>query len=134
MERKCGVRSKYLRYIENQKISTTSKKTLRKINKIFRDKKLQRLIDSNLFWLKVIKIIPTKTKEVVYDLEVKHPHFQNFIGEGGIILHNSGYSHDPITQKFLKENWEKHPEIFRKTWVSWKNHKDNKNQKKIDEF
>ena len=45
-----------------------------------------------------------------------------------------GYMSNAITQKFLKENWEKHPEIFRKTWVSWKNHKDNKNQKKIDEF
>ena len=39
-----------------------------------------------------------------------------------------------ITQKFLKENWEKHPEIFRKSWSSWKNHRDGKAQKKIGEF
>ena len=45
-----------------------------------------------------------------------------------------GYMSNPITQKFLKENWEKHPEIFRKSWVSWKNHKDAKNQKKLDDF
>ncbi len=45
-----------------------------------------------------------------------------------------GYSSNPITQKFLKENWNKHPEIFRKSWISWKNHKNAKNQKKLDDF
>ena len=45
-----------------------------------------------------------------------------------------GYMSNEITQKFLKENWEKHPEIFRKSWSSWKNHRDGKAQKKIGEF
>lgn len=45
-----------------------------------------------------------------------------------------GYSSNEITQKFLKENWEKHPEIFRKTWISWKNHKNAKNQQKLTDF
>lgn len=45
-----------------------------------------------------------------------------------------GYPSNPITQKFLKENWEKYPEIFRRTWVSWKNHKNAKLQKKLGEF
>ena len=45
-----------------------------------------------------------------------------------------GYMSNEITQKFLKENWEKHPEIFRKSWSSWKNHRDGKEQKKIGEF
>mgnify|MGYP001600488955 CR=1 FL=1 len=45
-----------------------------------------------------------------------------------------GYMSNPITQKFLKENWEKHPEIFRKSWVSWQNHKNGKAQKKLGEF
>ncbi len=45
-----------------------------------------------------------------------------------------GYTSNKITQKFLKENWEKHPEIFRKSWVSWQNHKNNKQQKKLEEF
>lgn len=45
-----------------------------------------------------------------------------------------GYSSNNITQKFLKENWEKHPEIFRKSWISWKNHHDGKAQKKLGEF
>ncbi len=46
----------------------------------------------------------------------------------------SGYSSDPITQKFIKENFDKHPEIFRKSWSTWKNHNNNKKQKKLDEF
>jgi ribonuclease HII len=45
-----------------------------------------------------------------------------------------GYMSNPTTQKFLKENWEKHPELFRKSWSSWKNHQSEKKQKKLDEF
>ena len=45
-----------------------------------------------------------------------------------------GYSSNPITQKFVKENWEKHPEIFRKTWVTWLNHKKMKDQKTLANF
>ena len=45
-----------------------------------------------------------------------------------------GYSSNPITQKFVKENWDKHPELFRKSWVTWKNHKEAKEQKKLDDF
>lgn len=46
----------------------------------------------------------------------------------------AGYPSDPTTQKFLKENWNKHPEIFRKSWISWQNHKNGKDQKKLGEF
>lgn len=46
----------------------------------------------------------------------------------------SGYTSNPICQKFLKENWEKYPELFRKTWISWKNHKNAKGQRKLEEF
>ena len=45
-----------------------------------------------------------------------------------------GYTSNPITQKFLKENWEKHPEIFRKSWITWKNHHAEKQQKSLKEF
>jgi len=45
-----------------------------------------------------------------------------------------GYTSNKVTQKFLEENWEKHPEIFRKSWISWKNHKSKKEQKDLDEF
>lgn len=45
-----------------------------------------------------------------------------------------GYPSNEITQKFLKENWEKYPEIFRKTWSSYRKHKDAKNQKTLENF
>ncbi len=45
-----------------------------------------------------------------------------------------GYSSNEITQKFVKENWNKHPELFRKSWITWKNHKIAKEQKRLDEF
>lgn len=45
-----------------------------------------------------------------------------------------GYSSNLITQKFIKENWEKHPEIFRHSWITFKNHEKMKNQKTLDGF
>src|SRR3989344_1253608 len=45
-----------------------------------------------------------------------------------------GYTSNPVTQEFLKNNWDKHPEIFRKSWISWKNHTNGKEQKKLGEF
>lgn len=32
----------------------------------------------------------------------------------------SGYPSDPKTKRFLQENWSKYPELFRKTWSSYK--------------
>ena len=46
----------------------------------------------------------------------------------------SGYTSDPRTKKFVKENFDKYPEIFRKSWITWKNHDQAKKQKKLDEF
>lgn len=45
-----------------------------------------------------------------------------------------GYPSNPITQKFIKENWEKHPEIFRKSWITFKNHQKQKHQKRLGDF
>jgi len=45
-----------------------------------------------------------------------------------------GYQSNPITQKFIKENWEKYPEIFRKSWSTFKNEEKKKNQKNLNEF
>ncbi len=42
-----------------------------------------------------------------------------------------GYQSNQVTQKFIKENWEKHPEIFRHSWSTFKNHEKMKGQKKL---
>jgi len=48
----------------------------------------------------------------------------------------SGYSHDPITIKFLEEYFAKHKKdgIFRETWGTVVNHKNKKAQKKLRDF
>jgi len=46
----------------------------------------------------------------------------------------SGYPADPMTKKFLEENWKRYPEIFRKSWESYKNVVDSKKQKKLNQF
>ena len=46
----------------------------------------------------------------------------------------SGYPSDAVTQKFLKENWEKYDGIFRKTWSSYKKHENAKNQSSLADF
>jgi len=46
----------------------------------------------------------------------------------------SGYTSDERTQKFLKENWEKYPSIFRKTWISYKKVVNDSKQRNLEEF
>jgi len=49
----------------------------------------------------------------------------------------SGYPADPTTKKFLKENWNKYPEIFRHSWSSYQEYsegKKSKNQKTLGDF
>jgi len=46
----------------------------------------------------------------------------------------SGYPSDPKTQKFLKENWKKHPEIFRRTWQSYTRMEQNSKQSKLGQY
>lgn len=46
----------------------------------------------------------------------------------------SGYPADPTTKKFLEENWQKFPKIFRQTWESYRAVAKKKGQKKIGEF
>jgi len=45
----------------------------------------------------------------------------------------SGYTSDPLTQKFLAKHAQKHQdkEIFRKTWITWQNAVKNIGQRKL---
>ena len=111
------------------------KNTLIEINKIFRDTKIKRLINSDVCWLS-IKSINGLGRERVYDLEVKSHgrDIENFLGGNcGIILHNSGYPSDPMTQEFLRRNYNKY-DFFRKTWATYKNMTEGKKQKSLSEY
>lgn len=46
----------------------------------------------------------------------------------------SGYLSDPKTVKFLDENYDKHPEIFRKSWFPYQQLVNKKFQKRLDDF
>ncbi len=49
----------------------------------------------------------------------------------------SGYCTDPLTKEFLKENWNKYPEIFRHSWSSYlefSQGKKSKKQKTLSDF
>lgn len=43
----------------------------------------------------------------------------------------AGYPADPKTKEYIKKNWKKHPEIFRKTWSTYKKYSENENQKTL---
>ncbi len=45
-----------------------------------------------------------------------------------------GYPSNKTTQEFIKSNFEKHPEIFRKSWKTFQNLVKNKSQKKLEQF
>lgn len=65
--------------------------------------------------------------KVVRDREIETIHDKH--GDCG-----SGYPSDPKTKEFLKENWKKHPEVFRKTWATYENIANSKKQKNLSDF
>ena len=46
----------------------------------------------------------------------------------------SGYPSDPVTKKFIKENYKEHPEIFRKSWQTYKDLVQQKQQSRLGDF
>lgn len=46
----------------------------------------------------------------------------------------SGYPSDPATKKFIEENWEKYPKIFRHSWETYKWFSKFKGQSRLGEF
>jgi len=86
------------RNLRNNKISLQYlKKITDKLSTLVNDKvvsQLQVLINSNLYWDKIVKIRKIDTPQYVYDLEVDVPGDQvnNFLGgEGLVCLHNTSY-------------------------------------------
>ena len=46
----------------------------------------------------------------------------------------SGYMSDPRTSEFLKKNYKKYPEIFRKSWAPYQKIIGAKSQKNLSDF
>ena len=46
----------------------------------------------------------------------------------------SGYLGDAKTRKFLEENFDKHPDIFRKSWKPYSDLVQGKYQKSLSDF
>ncbi len=46
----------------------------------------------------------------------------------------SGYPSDPVTKKFIAEHYQDYPEIFRKSWSTYKALEEKKKQKTLGEF
>lgn len=67
--------------------------------------------------------------KVERDLEVSK--IREKFGEVG-----SGYASDPITKKFVEQNWEIHKDsgLFRKSWQTWKDHQIMREQKNLGDF
>lgn len=66
--------------------------------------------------------------KVTRDLEIQK--IQKEIGEN----FGSGYPSDSRTQAFAKKNWNKYPDIFRKTWATYQKIVKAQGQKKIGEY
>lgn len=119
--------------IEKRKSSSIQRETIERILKVLPDKKLDKLLKSNLCWLRVKKITCVGS-EKVYDLGVAFKNIENFLGgQTGIILHNSGYPADPATIEFLKKHGSKFENkgIIRKTWDTWISLKKKNSQKRL---
>src|SRR3989338_1682979 len=46
----------------------------------------------------------------------------------------SGYPSDPLTVEFLEKNFKRFPEIFRKSWMTFRNVAERKAQRKLGEY
>lgn len=64
---------------------------------------------------------------------IRDRHIEHLKKEIGIDF-GSGYMSDPKTQDFLKKYFKKNPELFRKSWQSYKDVEDAGKQKKLGEF
>ena len=142
-----GIKQEVLNRIEKNKVKRIQRKTLKKLVNGFRKrispihlKPLIQLLESDLCWVRIEGIRKFKKNEPVFDIEVrpKGNVIENFLGGfGGIILHNSGYSHDEKTiefvEKLIKER-KQLPPYVRKSWVTTQTLQEKSWQRRIKDF
>jgi len=127
-----------------------AKKTVEIINKLRPDKVILDCPSPNLRAYKE-RILSYLDKKIELIVEHKADFKYHIVGVASIIAKverekeveeikkeygniGPGYPSNSITQKFVKENWNKHPEIFRKSWSTFKKESNKKNQKSLEEF
>lgn len=119
LAKKAGIRIETISAVENTVNDSVQKQIIMKIAKVLPDKILDKLLNANICWLK-IKEMKFIEKDKVYDLGVAYRGVENFLGgNAGVILHNSGYPSDPMTQLFVQKNWNKYG-FFRTSWETYK--------------
>ncbi|MDO8510562.1 MAG: ribonuclease HII, partial [Nanoarchaeota archaeon] len=79
-----------------------------------------------------VNYLPAAAASIVAKV-IRDRHIEHLKKEIGIDF-GSGYMSDPKTQDFLKKYYKKHPDLFRKSWQSYKNVENAAKQKKLGEF
>lgn len=97
------------------------------VRKLLKDKNIELLLMHKAEKFEVVAAASILAK-CIREEEVKK--IEKMVGESI----GSGYPSNEVCQKFLKDNWDKYPEIFRKSWVTWRDHKIAKAQKKLSDF
>lgn len=64
---------------------------------------------------------------------IRDRHIEHLKTELGVDF-GSGYMSDPKTQEFLKKHHKTHPQLFRRSWQSYKDAEDAENQRRLGEF
>ena len=95
--------------------------------KLLKNKKLELVLEHNAERYPLVAAASIIAK-VTGDAEVEKLKKQIGIDFG------SGYMSDPKTAEFLKNNFEKYPELFRKSWFPYKDLMNKKFQKSLSDF
>ena len=106
---------KYLEYLETE----LHKKSPNQKTKIIVEHKA----DDKYYIVGSASIVAKVTRDE--DIEELKKKYGNF---------GSGYMSDTRTSEFLKDNWNKYPELFRKSWSSYQKYLNQKNQNKLTNY
>ncbi len=97
------------------------------LKKLLKNKKIDLILEHNAERYPIVAAASIIAK-VTGDKEIEKLKKQIGVDFG------SGYMSDPKTVEFLKENYEKYPEIFRKSWFPYQELVNKKFQKSLTEF
>lgn len=106
--------------------SINIKKYSEYLKNLLRNKNVELIVEHKAEKYKIVAVASIIAK-VTRDKKIEE--IKKKYGEVG-----SGYPSDPLTKKFLEKNWEKYPQLFRKSWASWKTQENKKKQYQLGNF